>query len=257
MPTPEPRKPNTADTLSNSICMAFVQIPIGEFTMGTPLSEDPSASTDCERPQIRVRITQPFYLAAYEVTQAQYQRVMGTIPNHPWECCGDAAIENVSWEDAQRFCRKLGELPAETVVGRTYRLPTEAEWEYACRAGTTTTFSFGDSWEILGDYAWYNANSEQGRHAVGQKKPNAWGLYDMHGNVWEWCDDGWDYYPHSNTTIVANQCPSSSSRSSTDGCVLRGGCWLSKGFECRAGHRRCGIVGCRVHDIGFRVVCVR
>jgi formylglycine-generating enzyme required for sulfatase activity len=245
--------PETGDTLSNSIGMIFVQIPIGEFTMGTPFSEDPSALSE-ERPQHRVRITQPFYLAVYEVTQTQYQRVMGTTPNHRLECGGDAAIENLSWEDARSFCQKLGELPAEGLAGRTYRLPSEAEWEYACRAGGMTRYSFGDSAEVLGDYAWYKGNSEQERHAVGQRKPNAWGLYDMHGNVWEWCDDVHaDYHEYA---VDANQCPSSYSRSSSNGHVLRGGCWLSDAFECRAGKRRFGSADLRVHDFGFRVVCV-
>jgi len=106
----------------------------------------------------------------------------------------------VSWEDAVEFCRKLSELPAERAAGFAYRLPTEAEWEYACRAGTTTAYSFGDDSAELGEYAWYAENSGGRTQPVGQKKPNPWGLYDMHGNVWEWCQDWHAAYPTGSVT---------------------------------------------------------
>jgi eukaryotic-like serine/threonine-protein kinase len=134
----------------------------------------------------------------YEVTQGEYERVMGTNPSH---FKGDPRlpVETVSWQDAMTFCERLSALPAERSAGRVYRLPTEAEWEYACRAGSTTIYSFGDSEGSLGDYAWYDSNSGSKTHPVGQKRPNAWGLYDMHGNVWEWCSDWYDgsYYASS------------------------------------------------------------
>jgi formylglycine-generating enzyme required for sulfatase activity len=132
-------------------------------------------------------------MGVHEVTQAQYEQVMGVNPsqfkgaNNP--------VETVRWEDAVGFCRNLSELPAEKAAGRVYRLPTEAEWEYACRAGTTTNYSFGYNDSDLGLYAWYAVNSGGRTHPVGGKKPNSWGLYDMHGNVWEWCQDRFAPYP--------------------------------------------------------------
>ena len=137
-----------------------------------------------------MRITKPFYVGAQEVTQAQYQQVMGTNPSHFQNA--QHPVDSVSWEDAVRFCEKLSALAEEKTAGHRYRLPTEAEWEYACRAGHTTRFSCGESDSSLGDYAWHRENSGLSPHAVGQKRPNAWGLYDMHGNVWEWCADWYE-----------------------------------------------------------------
>ena len=129
-----------------------------------------------------------FSIGVYEVSQEQYEAVMGTNPS---DTNGKQnPVDNVSWDDAVAYCAKLSSLPAEAAAGRVYRLPTEAEWDYACRAGTTTFYSFGDDERQLVDYAWFNENSGgSGSHPVGQKKPNGFGLYDMHGNEWEWCSD--------------------------------------------------------------------
>ena len=169
----------------NTIGMSFKLIPAGEFMMGSPESEE-GRDPDVEA-QRAVRIPSAFSIGVHEVTQSQYESVMGAKAstfkgaNNP--------VESVSWNDAVAFCAKLSSLPAEVAAGRVYRLPTEAEWEYACRAGTTTAYSFGDDEKDLGKYAWFGDNSGKRTHAVGEKLPNDWGLYDMHGNVWEWCSD--------------------------------------------------------------------
>ena len=137
-------------------------------------------------------------MGVHEVTQAQYEKVMGVNPS---EFKGTAnPVETVNWDDAVEFCRKLSELPAEKAAGNVYRLPTEAEWEYACRAGTTTKYSFGDNAWDSGDYHWSSYNADDKTHPVGGKKPNAWGLYDMHGNVSEWCQDWYCDYPSGTVT---------------------------------------------------------
>jgi formylglycine-generating enzyme required for sulfatase activity len=187
---------DTPVQITNPLGMKLNLIPPGEFAMGSPKSE-PGRWDD--ETQHLVKITKPFYLSAHEVTQAQYEQVMGKNPsyfsvsgNGKGRVSGDTSqlpVERVSWNDAVEFCRKLSD-----EEGVEYRLPTEAEWEYACRAGTTTAYSFGNDVAQLGEYAWYADNSENTSHAVGEKKPNAWGLYDMHGNVWEWCQDWFGPY---------------------------------------------------------------
>jgi len=232
--------------ITNSIGMKMVVIPAGEFLMGSPAS-DPDAIDD-EKPQHRVRITRPFYLGVYAVTQAEYKRVMRKKPSY-FQGDPNRPVEQVTWEHAQEFCGKLSALSEEKVAGHVYRLPTEAEWEYACRAGSTTRYSFGDSAETLGDYAWWDENSDVTTHPVGRKKPNAWGLHDMHGNVWEWCADwyGGDYY---------SQSPPSDPNGPSFGAsrVLRGGSWglfLPDGFRCAF---RCYLDPVDRHvTFGFRV----
>lgn len=169
--------------------MEFVQIPAGEFDMGSPSTD--VKGYDGERPVHHVKFANAFYLGKYEVTQKQWQEVMGTNPSH--SIGDDLPVNQVSWDDVQQFIKTLNKKEGTT----KYRLPSEAEWEYAARAGTTTRYSFGDDESKLGDYAWYYNNSGSETHEfhrvhdVGLKKPNAWGLYDMHGNVREWVQDTW------------------------------------------------------------------
>ncbi|MDG2390934.1 MAG: formylglycine-generating enzyme family protein, partial [Planctomycetaceae bacterium] len=183
--------------------------------------------TDKETPH-QVTLTKAFELGVYEVTQEQYEAVMGENPSRFKGA--QNPVEKVSWDDAVEFCRKLSALPAETSPGYVYRLPTEAEWEYACRAGTTTVYSFGDSESDLGDYAWYNKNSGNTTHPVGGRKPNAWGLYDMHGNVWEWCQDRYGDLPSGSVTDPLGA-------SSGSGRVYRGGSWSNFSGICRSAFR--------------------
>jgi formylglycine-generating enzyme required for sulfatase activity len=193
--------------LGKGVTMKLVLIRPGKFMMGSPDSEQGRRAD--ESPQHEVTISKPFYMGVTEVTQAQYEAVMGTNPSANKGPMNP--VENVSWNGATEFCRKLS---AKT--GKTFRLPTEAEWEYACRAGSKTRFSFGDSESALGDYAWYKGSRGGNPQPVAQKKPNAWGLYDMHGNVWEWCADGYGSYPTGASTDLQGA-------GSGDKRVLRGG----------------------------------
>jgi len=223
--------------LGNGVTMKLVLIRPGRFMMGSPDAEQGHKSE--EGPQHEVVITKPFYMGVTEVTQAQYEAVMGTNPS---KFKGPTnPVENVSWDDAVEFCQRLSEK-----TRKTFRLPTEAEWEYACRAGTKTRFSFGDSDEGLEEYAWYKKNSGDTTHPVGRKKPNPWGLYDMHGNVWEWSADWFGSYASGASTDPQGA-------GSGERRVVRGGSWCNAGavgFRCAT--RRRDAPAFRPHDFGFR-----
>jgi len=209
-------------------------------------------AVDYEKPAHEVTITKPFYMAKLETTQEQYMQVMGTNPSNFKGV--NLPVEQVSWGDAQEFCKKVSEK-----TGHTVRLPTEAECEFACRAGTTTTYYSGDKVADLARVAWYGANIGASigglwprlglgsTHPVGQKEPNAWGLYDMHGNVWEWCADWQEQYkPEAG---VDPQGPPEG-----QGRVLRGGSWNYDAGNCRAANRNGSNPDYRGDFIGFRVV---
>jgi len=237
-PDPTPVEDMELPESADSIGMEFKLIPAGTFTMG-------DASGDDDETPHEVTLTKPFKMGVHEVTQAQYEQVMGVNPS---EYKGaNNPVEMVSWEDAVEFCRRLSELPAEKAAGNVYRLPTEAEWEYACRAGTTTKFSFGDDESDFGEYGWYRENSGRTTHPVGSKLPNAWGLYDMHGNVWEWCQDWYGDYPSGSVTDP-------SGATSSSGRVNRGGGWFNTADNCRSADRYRNSPSYRNYNLGFRVV---
>jgi len=229
---------------TNSIGMKLVLIPPGEFQMGSPATE---VGRDNDEQPHQVRITKAFHLGVHEVTQEQYERVMAVNPSHfkgPQHPVG-----TVSWDHAMEFCDKLSALPDEKAADRSYCLPTEAEWEYACRAGSTTPYSFGDNATDLGNHAWFKENSSATTHPVGEKHPNAWGLYDMHGNVLEWCADWFGEYTQSPVDDPAG--PSAG----TDR-VTRGGSWDFAAPLCRAADRDRRPPAVRNLGLGFRVVAV-
>lgn len=227
--------------VTDGIGMKLVLIPPGEFLMGSAAGD--SAAYDNERPQHLVRIPKPFYLGISVVTQEQYEHVMGSNPS--WFKGAKLPVECVSWEDAVAFCQRLSESE-----GQTYRLPTEAEWEYACRAGTTTRYAFGDDEAILDRNTWCSRNSGGSTQPVGQLRPNAWGLFDMLGNVFEWCADwyGADYYANSPTEDPTGP-DAGTSR------VLRGGSWRHENPDFfRSVYRYINLPVLRFNDWGFRVV---
>jgi formylglycine-generating enzyme required for sulfatase activity len=225
--------------ITNSIGMKLVLIPKGTFTMGSP--EARHSEFEAEH---QVTISRDYYLGVYEVTQEQYENVMGTNPSVFRQLRNP--VEQVSWEDAVEFCKRLSELTEEKAAGRVYRLPTEAEWEYACRAGSTTKYSFGDDEGQLRDYAWFDVNSSSKTHRVGQKQQNAWGLFDMHGNVWEWCADWYGEYPKEPLTDPVGPAKGLSR-------VDRGGSWNSGAAYCESSSRLRFNLANRPHYIGFRV----
>ncbi len=240
--TKSPPKEVTVD-LGKSVKLEMVLIPAGEFMMGSPDSDKDAQSLD--KPLHRVRITKPFYLGKYLVTQEQWQTVMGSNPSYfkgPKN-----PVEQISWNDCQAFLSKLNAKTGEE--GGKFQLPSEAQWEYACRAGSTTRYCFGDDESRLGEYAWFSGNSRVGAHPVGEKKPNAWGLYDIHGNVWEWCADwyDWDYYRKSPADDPTG--PTTGSRR-----VFRGGGWIRSAVYCRSADRQSNTPGIR-GNLGLRICC--
>jgi formylglycine-generating enzyme required for sulfatase activity len=226
----------------NSVGMEFKLLPAGKFVMGSNNGQPNETPHD-------VVLTKSFCLGIYQVTQEQYEQVMGQTPSKFKGAKNP--VEQVSWEDAVQFCRKLSRLPAEKAAGRVYRLPSEAEWEYACRAGKTTEYCFGDDEGKLAEYGWFDENSESKTHPVGQKSPSPWGLYDMHGNVWEWCQDWYDedYYKDSLKEDPRGPLLASSR-------VCRGGSWRSFAGGCRAALRCGNTPSHRASILGFRVALV-
>jgi formylglycine-generating enzyme required for sulfatase activity len=276
-PVPAPLK-----EFVNSVGMKLVRIAPGKFLMGSGKAEQEQvlqlyqeddkkdiANRLLDEQQHEVEITRPYYLGVHEVTQEQYQRVVGSNPS----CFspsgegkdkvkngnGKLPVEMVSWYDAVRFCEKLSERKEEKAAGRVYRLPTEAEWEHACRAGTRTIFHFGDTLSSCeanfdGNYPFGAAekgpNLEQ-TSPVGTHKANAWGLFDMHGNVWEWCADWYDgKFYHTEQARKDPTGPAGGKHR-----VLRGGSWHGFAKDCRASYRNHYAPESRYDDFGFRVAC--
>ena len=225
---------------SNSIGMEFIHIKRGTFIMG----RKPFYSGQFEnmRPH-HVTLTRGYYMQTTEVTQGQWKAVMGSNPSHNKACGNNCPVERISWSDAQKFIRELNRLEGTN----KYRLPTEAEWEYACRAGNNSRFCFGndDSDRQVGKYAWYTKNSSSS-HPVAQKRANVWGLYDMHGNVYEWCQDWKDDYPVG--SVIDPEGPSSGTRR-----VKRGGSWNDWAGGCESGDRDPGSPRRYTHLNGFRL----
>jgi formylglycine-generating enzyme required for sulfatase activity len=210
--------------------LRLVFVPAGTFRMGSPPTE--KARTEDEVPH-EVALTRSFYLGAHEVTQAQWAKLMGSNPAH---FTGDdrRPVECVSWNDCQEYLRQ---------AGGGLRLPTEAEWEYASRAGSTVRFCFGDDETQLPQYAWLNSG---GTHPVGTKKPNAWGLHDMHGNVYEWCADRFGPYPADKVTDPTGPAEG-------DLRALRGGCYRYSPRKCRSAYRGGGPADRGFNNLGLRV----
>jgi len=228
---------NLVIDLGGGVNMEFVLIPAGSFLMGSNTGDND------EKPLHQVVITKAFYMGKYEVTQEQWQALMG---NHLNSFPGPKRpVEQVSWSDCQEF---LARLKAKT-NDLNPRLPTEAQWEYACRAGSLSIYYFGDNPAELNRYAWFDKNSNSATHPVGQKLPNAWGLYDMLGNVYEWCADfyGNNYYPSSPAEDPAGP-------SSGEYRALRGGSWSFYAVNCRSGIRFRNMPTHRFSNLGFRAV---
>ena len=241
----------------NSIGMKLAYIPAGEFMMGSPDSE--SKADQDEFPRHPVRITKPFYLGIHEVTQKEWVEVMKTFPwrygSLPVKEGNSYPAAPVGWKQAMEFCRLLTEREHRSGClprGWKYSLPTEAQWEYACRAGTTTRFSFGSDETSLDEYAWYESNSDLHGRPVGGKRPNAWGLYDMHGNVWEWCSDwyGKDYYLDA---------PRVDPRGPSRGLyrAYRGSSWYRTSKSHRSANRPDANPATKDHFIGFRLARIQ
>jgi len=219
-------------SVTNSIGIKLNKIPAGTFTMG----EGNKAH--------EVTLTKPFFIGVTEVTNAQWKAVIEEVPSQ-WKD-NERPVERVSWNDVVRYCARLSAFPAERAAGRVYRLPTEAEWEYACRAGSATVFSFGDDESLLGNYAWFNVNARGQTHPVGKKRANSWGLYDMNGNVFEWCSD-WLANYSSSAVVNPNGSQTGIFR------VYRGGTWSQLVRRCRSADRGGDLPTTQSSSLGFRL----
>jgi formylglycine-generating enzyme required for sulfatase activity len=222
--------------LGDGVQMEFVLIRPGVFAMGTDTHEPDEA------PVRRITLTQPYYIGRYEVTQQQWEKVMGTNPSQFKD--PTRPVENVSWDDAQRFVQAL-----TRQTGKTCALPTEAQWEYACRAGTESEYSFGDDAAQLNAHAWYAQNSALSTHPVGKKAPNPWGLHDMHGNVYEWCHDWYSEGPYPAADVIDPSGPRTGWRR-----ALRGGAWIYVADNLRSADRGFSPPDHRSPEIGFRCI---
>ncbi len=239
------------ERFKNSIGMEFVLIAAGNFEMGSPRSEK---YRNKDERQHKVIVSRPFYVQTTEVTQGHWKAVMENNPSHFKDCGEDCPVESVSWYDCQEFIRRLNSMEGTD----KYRLPTEAEWEYVCRAGSTAALANGGIEEMgcgydpnLDQMGWYCGNSGRRTHPVGQKDLNAWGLYDMHGNVWEWCQEWYEKkYPRGHVTDP--QGPSSGSDR-----VNRGGGWLSYACNCRSAFRNSNYPSYGHYNLGFRLARTR
>ena len=257
----------------NGVNLDVVYIPRGKFIMGSLPEEN---GYENERPQIKDVNVSAFYMGKYQVTQAQWKAIMGNNPKFQDDL--QNPVEQVSWDDVQDFCKKLSQK-----TGREFRLPSEAEWEYACRAGTSTRYYFGDDEKKLGEYAWFGNNSgkqsldtnfiltdvkhdttkyfeelnknECKIHPVGQKKPNSWGLYDMYGNVSEWCQDSYEKYG-GESDLIRKPGKAITKETSDRSCMLRGGSWSNTALNCRSASRISRPARIHTFSFGFRVVCV-
>jgi len=263
-PAQEPR------VITNSIGMKLASIPAGTFRMGSPRSEP---ERDDKEERHEVTITKPFYMGVYEVRQSEYRPVISgsNVSDRSAFPGDDNPVENVEWIYAKSFCERLSNREEEKSAGRKYRLPTEAEWEYACRAGSSTAFHYGDS--LSSEQANFNGNYPAGEGnkdkylrkptMVGSYQPNAFGLYDMHGNVAEWCADWYDpeYYADSPDEdplgpplgVVKTKFTNNGNQNFF--VVVRGGCWVDDGRACRSAYRFRAMPKTQYRLIGFRVVC--
>ncbi len=230
-----------AEPLINSIAMELILLPAGTFSMGGDW--DAEQADENELPKHDVTLGKPFYMGKFAVTQSQWKAVMGGNPSAFNRA--DHPVETVSHDDAAAFLKQLNTMEAT----HTYRLPTEAEWEYAARAGSRSTYAFGPETRRLAEFAWYQPNSGGGTHPVGQLTPNDWGLCDMHGNVHEWCADWYqrDYY-----AVSPDRQPAGPRKGVAR--VLRGGDWGSDAWYCRCAIRSLSSPQRRSPRVGFRVV---
>jgi formylglycine-generating enzyme required for sulfatase activity len=239
------------ETITNSIGMKLTLIPAGEFWMGSP--DDDKDARNHEKPRHKVVITKPFYIGVYEVTRGEIFDVFGKNPNGVSSGPKDLPAEKITWDEASDFCRKLTELErnyARLPAGWEYRLPTEAEWEYACRAGSQGRYSFGDNPSSIASYAWCISNSGKQTHQVGRKRANAFGLYDMYGNVSEWCLDMFGKYPAETVYDPTGE-------ATGPGRVRRGGNSGADASGMRSAERFFGTPSHRYIGQGFRVVRVK